>query len=280
MTLDMTTFGAMMGWLLVAVATASAGAGEQAMQSPTSITVSSVAPDKNEALARLVRTVREQADAFVFLSGGASNMSGEHQQQLISMFDALTRIAKSGRRLVVGDGGTEAGIMRAAGNARQASGNAFILIGVAPAREVPPRGKTPVDPHHSHIVAVDNPSLPATADAWGSETETMYWLFDQLAAGRPSVTIVANGGGITLNEVAANVDAGRSMIVIEGSGRAADALASLVKKTKPAADLVELRARAEKANLARRPELYRFVPLSAGATGLRDALQLSLSSRK
>lgn len=275
---DIRTFGAMMGSLLFALPPA--GAGEQAMQSPTSITVSSVAPDSNEALARLVATVREQADTFVFLCGGASNISDEHQRQLLAMFDALTRIAKSGRRLAVGDGGTEAGIMRAAGKARQASGNAFLLIGVPPAREVPPRGKTPVDPHHSHIVAVDNPSVPATGDAWGSETETMYWLFDRLAAGRPSVAVVANGGGITLNEVAANVSAGRTMIVIEGSGRAADALASLVKKTKPAADLVELRARAEKANLARRPELYRFVPLRAGATGLRDALQLSLAPRK
>ena len=59
----------------------------------------------------------------------------------------------------------------------------------------------------------------------------MYWLFGALAEGRPSVAIVANGGGITLNEVESNVRAGRRIILIEGSGRAADALVSLVRKT-------------------------------------------------
>jgi hypothetical protein len=272
---DMRTFGAMVGGLPLVFPSAGAGASDQA-QSQASLTVSSVAPDKNDALSRLVTTVREQADTFVFLSGGASNLSEEHQRQLFAMFDALGQITRSGRRLAVGDGGTQAGIMRAAGDARAASGNAFLLIGVAPAKEIPPRGKTPIDPHHSHIVAVDNPSVAKDNDAWGSETETMYWLFDRLADGRPSVTVVANGGGITLSEVAANVDAGRRMIVIEGSGRAADALASLLKKTQPAAALADLRARAEKANLSRRPELYRFVPLSAGADGLHAALMQAL----
>ena len=84
-------------------------------------------------------------------------MSEDHQRQLLAMFDALTLVAKTGRRIAVGDGGTQAGIMEAAGLARRASGNAFPLIGVAPAREIQPRGKTPVDPNHSHVVAVDNP---------------------------------------------------------------------------------------------------------------------------
>jgi TRPM family ion channel len=262
---------------LVLLAIAGPRATEQATTVPITLNISSVAPDRNDALSRLVTTVREEAQAFVFLSGGASNMSDEHQRQLFAMFAALGQIAKGGLRVAVGDGGTQAGIMRAAGDARQASGNAFLLIGVAPAKEIPPRGKTPIDPHHSHIVSVDNPSVPKDSDAWGSETETMYWLFDRLAAGRPSVTVVANGGGIVLHEVAANVNAGRTMIVIEGSGRAADALASLVKKTEPAADVTELRATAAKADLARRPDLYRFVPLSAGAAGLRAALTKALT---
>ena len=108
----------------------------------------------------------------------------------------------------------------------------------------------------------------------------MYWLFDRLAAGRPSVTVVANGGGITLNEVAANVKAGRTMILIEGSGRAADALVSLVKKTMPATDDVkQLRARAEAATLTQRPELFLIVSLREGASGLRAALTAALDRR-
>jgi SLOG in TRPM, prokaryote len=247
---------------------------------PRVLTVSSVALDTNGQLLALISEIRSQADAFVFLSGGASQMSADHQRQLLAMLDALALLARSGRRIAVGDGGTQAGIMEAAGQARRSSATGFPLIGVAPAGEIPPRGMTPIDPNHSHIVAVDNPSA-AAQDAWGSETETMYWLFAKLAQGRPSVTIVANGGGITLTEVDTNVRAGRRMILIEGSGRAADALVSLLRDTRPSdADVTNLRERAEKDGLTRRPELFHIVPLRAGAAGLQDALTAALGPTK
>ena len=264
----------------IAPATPSGAQGRTGLPRPRMLEVSSVAPEKNPRLASLIADIRAQADAFVFLSGGASKMREDHQRQLLAMFEALPLVSKSGRRIAVGDGGTQAGIMEAAGLARRASGNAFPLIGVAPAREIPPRGKTPIDPNHSHLVAVDNPSAPA-GDSWGSETDTMYWLFAKLAAGRPSVTIVANGGGITLNEVDANVRAGRRMIVIEGSGRAADALVSLVRKTQVSdPEVISLRERAERAGLTRRPELFRIVPREGGAASLRDAITAALGEAR
>ena len=172
-------------------------AAQTTAREPRIIRASSASPETNAQLSALVTSVRKEADAFVFLSGGASKMGEDHQRQLLAMFDALSLLSKAGHRFAVGDGGTKAGIMEAAGLVRKAGGFAFPLIGVAPAAEIPPRGTTPVDPNHSHIVAVDNPAAPA-GDAWGSETGTMYWLFASLAPGRPSVTIVANGGGITL----------------------------------------------------------------------------------
>jgi hypothetical protein len=247
---------------------------------PPVLEISSVAPEKNTQLSSLIADIRSQADVFVFLSGGASRMREDHQRQLLAMFEALALVAKAGRRIAVGDGGTQAGIMEAAGHARRASGNAFPLIGVAPAREIPPRGKTPADPNHSHVVAVDNPSAPAK-DSWGSETETMYWLFAALAESRPSVTIVANGGGITLTEVEFNVRAERPMILIEGSGRAADALVSLLRK-RPVSDpeIVSLGEKADKATLTRRPELFTVVSLQEGAPGLRDAILAALGRNR
>ena len=108
----------------------------------------------------------------------------------------------------------------------------------------------------------------------------MYWLFAKLAEGRPSVTIVANGGGITLTEVESNVRAGRPIILIEGSGRAADALVSLLQKTQVSdAEIINLRERAEKVGLTRRPELFRIVPLHAGAPSLRDAIAAVIGGR-
>lgn len=255
-------------------------AAQTTAREPRFIRASSTAPDANVQLSALVTDVRKGADAFVFLSGGASKMREDQQRQLLAMFDALSLLTKAGHRLAVGDGGTKAGIMEAAGLARKASGFAFPLIGLAPAAEIPPRGTTPVDPNHSHIVAVDNPAA-SSGDAWGSETDTMYWLFAKLAEGRPSVTIVANGGGITLAEVEANVRAGRRMILIEGSGRAADALVSLLRKTTPAdVEVKALRERAQKATLIRRPELFQVVKMQAGATGLRDAIVAAIGRTK
>jgi len=247
---------------------------------PRVIEVSSVALEKNARVLSLIAEIRGQADAFVFLSGGASRMREDHQRALLAMFEALTLVAKDGRRIAVGDGGTQAGIMEAAGRARRASGNAFALIGVAPAPEIQPRGTTPLDPNHSHVVAVDDPSAPAH-DSWGSETGAMYWLFAKLTEGRPSVTIVANGGGITLKEVESNVRAGRRMILIEGSGRAADALVSLLRRAKVTdADVVSLRDSAEKATLTRRPELFTIVSLQGGASSLRDAITAAIGGTR
>ena len=208
----------------------------------------------------------------MFLAGGASKMREDQQRQLLALFDALSLLTKGGQRIAVGDGGTQTGIMEAAGRARRASGGAFPLIGVAPAAEIPPRGRTPIDPNHSHIVAVDNPEAPAQ-NAWGSETGTMYWFFAKLTEGRPSVTIVANGGGITLTEVDANVNAGAAHDPDRGkwaSRRRARLIVERNEALEP--EVRDLRERAEKANLTRRPELFRILPLQAAAAGLRDAI--------
>jgi hypothetical protein len=239
------------------------------------LTISSVAPD-DESTLTLIREVRTLADCFIFLSGGAGNMAEHHRQALLSMFDALRMLAGSGYRIAVGDGGTQAGIMEAAGHVRRASRNAFPLIGVTPAAEVPPLGNTPLDPHHSHLIAVRTP--PASGSlSWGSETATMYWLFERLAEGRPSVTIVANGGNTALSEVDANIQARRRMIVVEGSGRAADAIVSLLRGADSADS--QLSARARELGVTRRPELFRLVPLGAGPDGLRAAIVEAFEQR-
>jgi hypothetical protein len=238
---------------------------------PVLVQTSSVDPTRQADLTPLIDEIRSRADAFVFLCGGASTMPTGLERRLAKMLDALGMVAKQ-TRIAVGDGGTHAGIMRAAGQARETSGSTFALIGVAPAAKIPPIGATKVDPNHTHIVAVRSVDARKPG-SWGSETETMYWLFGRLAEGRPSVTVVANGGSIVLKEVEANVRAGRPMILVEGSGRAADAIVSLLRGTTPIdQDVARLRKTAESRGLVARSELYRVVPLSAGAAGLRDAI--------
>jgi SLOG in TRPM, prokaryote len=233
--------------------------------------VSSAHRETDARLANLIEEVRRQADSFVFLMGGASDMDTSRHRQALDMLGALTALARDGYRLAVGDGGTHAGIMEAAGLARRASGNRFLLVGVAPAIDVPPHGATPLDPNHSHIVTVAHPSV-TQPDAWGSETETMYWLFARMSEGRPSVAVLVNGGDIALKEVLANVTAGRPTFVLDGSGRAADAIARLVKGEALADEVAELGVRAQAMGVFARPTLFRVLPLSAGADGLRHAI--------
>ncbi len=241
---------------------------------------------------QLVEDVRRRADAFVFLCGGASGMARQSKQGLLALLSALSTVGDFGLRIAVGDGGTQAGIMEAAGLARRASGRPFPLIGVSPALEILPLGapgRTPVDPNHTHIVAVDNPEWVArrrkegwTPDLgyWGSETDTMYALFARLAEGKPSVTLVANGGTIALDEVAQNVRASRRMIVVAGSGRAADALVSSLRGTSPTDDeMHELRERVDREGLTARPELLHVFDLDAGPGALTQLLERILVAR-
>lgn len=267
-----------LGATLLFVAQSLLGAqSETGASEPRIIDASNESPETNPVLSALVTDVRQQADAFVFLSGGASAMSLEQQDALVRTLGGLRLLAESGRRFAVGDGGTRAGIMESAGRVRRETTPAFPLIGVAPAAQIPPTGKTPIDPNHSHLVSVRDPS-GSTKGAWGSETNTMYWLFAKLAEGRPSVTIVANGGSVVLKEIDANIRAGRQMILLKGSGRAVDAVVSLLEDVIPSdAEVLKLRKAVAASNLTRSPELFRIVPLQAGAEGLRDALIAALA---
>jgi len=181
---------------LVCTVTDSQAQRQPANGAPTIIRISAEQVATSPEVRQLVEDIRRQADAFIFLSGGASRMSEESSRKLLDLFAALSTLSDRGLRIAVGDGGTKAGIMEAAGVSRRVSGHAFALIGVSPAPEVLPLGapeRTPVDPNHTHIVAVDNPGWVDrkrkdgwTPDQgyWGSETETMYALFARMAEGK------------------------------------------------------------------------------------------------
>jgi hypothetical protein len=237
----------------------------------------------------LVAEFRSAADAFIFLSGGASKMPASAKRRLVKLLDALVVLAATDLRFAVGDGGTKAGLMEAAGRARRRSGDGFLLLGVAPAPEILPigrKGRTPIEPRHSHLVAIDNPDWTRRkrkggwrpADGyWGAEVAPMYALFARLARGRRAVTIVANGGSVTLQEVRRNIRQRRPMIVIAGSGRAADAIVSVLRRTPIAQADDGLRAAAEKLDLARHRHLFAIFPLRLGPRRLAQVVARHLS---
>jgi hypothetical protein len=240
-------------------------------------------------LLQLIDDVRAGTDACIFVCGAASNVDQRTRGRLIALFDALAILAARGLRFVVGDGGTNTGVMEAAGIARSRARPPFVLLGVAPAAELlathGPMNAL-IEPNHTHVVAVHNPGwadsrrhdgwLPSHG-FWGAELEIMRDLFARLSESRPSVAIIASGGRAALEEVRMHLDSGRKLVIVAGSGRAADALAAIVRGTRPRDDEV---AQLMDIAIARRTlsvvELCEVFDIAEGAEALADRLGQSL----
>jgi len=156
--------------------------------------------------------------------GGADGMSA---RDLATVAEALGRIAPvlDGWNAAVVDGGTDSGVMRVAGQVREATGSRFPLVGVAaegtvasPGQE-PRRGSSQLESRHTHLIIVPG-------DRWGDESPWLSRVAAVIAGGRPSVTLVSNGGDITYADIERSLDAGRPVIVLAGTGRTADAIAA------------------------------------------------------
>jgi hypothetical protein len=161
---------------------------------------------------------------LLFICGGAENMPPEILNPLVNLFAEVGRLVRDDSITVI-DGGTEAGVMRLMGQALRQAGAAVTHIGILPAQAAVDdngtRGEDILDPNHNYFVLVEG-------NEWGDETEVMYRLGDYLAADIPSIAVLINGGGIALQEIEKNVEQGREIVVITGSGRLADEIAEAV----------------------------------------------------
>lgn len=157
--------------------------------------------------------------------GGAGGMDGPTMAALESIFsDAVLPVLDAHGALAL-DGGTDSGVMRLIGRARAARGAGFPLVGVAAAGTVAVPGETPavadpaeLEPNHTLFLLVPG-------DEWGAEAPWIEEVATVLAGDRPSVTILVNGGRIAYDDVAASLRRGRPVVVAQGSGRTADAIA-------------------------------------------------------
>jgi hypothetical protein len=252
---------------------------------PVLIRVTSGRLHVSPQIQQLIDDVRSAADAFIFLIGGASNMDDAVRRPLEDLLRALSILSDRGVRIAVGDGGTMAGVMEAAGLARIHARRRFPLIGVAPAAEVTVTGepgKTPLDPHHSHIVVVDNLAWTEARrrqgpledqHRWGSETDAMFELFEPLCRDLPSVAIAMNGGSIAIDEMQRHIEVSRKIILVAGSGRMTDAFVSVLRDTPPQdeesgrlADIVRSKG------LASRRDLFEVFDISNGPERLADTI--------
>jgi hypothetical protein len=169
----------------------------------------------------------------LFVSGGADALDAATSARIGAIVrDGVARFAQD-RGVTVFDGGTDAGVMRLLGEARQAAGYGFPLVGVAPAGRVrlpgDDRGEeaTELHPGHSHFVLVEG-------DTWGDESGTIVKLTRAVAGfgAAPMAGVLINGGRVALHDVYLATARGRypiPILVIDGSGRSADQIAAAAR---------------------------------------------------
>ena len=172
----------------------------------------------------------------LLLVGGADGfdrdtpLQSEQRNRLLQLFGrGLLRAADAAGATVV-DGGTNAGVMAVLGTAARSQPRPVVLVGVAPAGKVlrPDEtspgadSRTPLEPNHTHFVLVPG-------SQWGEEAPWLAHLATVVAGDEGSATVCVNGGEIALADVRHSVEARRPVVVLDGSGRTADALAAAVR---------------------------------------------------
>lgn len=166
---------------------------------------------------------------MIVLVGGAGGLDEQDAERLRTLVaDGLVRTAIRCGAVAV-DGGTLSGVMRLLGEAHHAAAAGTPLIGVAAAGTVvvpgepPPSSEVaPLEPHHTHFVLVPG-------DEWGAEAAWIADVAATIAGGKPSVTVLVNGGEIAYDDVERSAAAGRPVITLAGSGRTADQLAAALR---------------------------------------------------
>ena len=165
--------------------------------------------------------VGPRPSSAIALIGGADHLAEADQEALDRLFDTLVAFLDRTATAVV-DGGTDSGVMRLIGHAREARHASFRLVGVAPRGALDRRTRDGAEirlaPGHPEIFLVPG-------SQFGDETEWLFAAADDLAGGA-APTIVVNGGRLTHEEALLRLAADRLVVTVAGSGRAADELAA------------------------------------------------------
>lgn len=174
----------------------------------------------------------KQAAPTIFVTGGASYMNEEDIRRTRSIIESLVQFAHNEGAIIV-DGGTESGVMQMVGDARSQHGYQFPLIGVSPLGKISypghdnPQAEGHLEDSHSHFVLVDG-------DDWGAESEMIVGLTKAVSGQGlyPAIGVLINGGKIARQEVYLAVAKEIPMLILEGSGRLADEIATAFKTGK------------------------------------------------
>lgn len=172
------------------------------------------------------------------LIGGAGNLDEVTASRLQRLFqEAIAPLAESLNLLVI-DGGTDAGIIRLIGQARQAVNGQFDLLGIAPIGKVQlPHAswkgsrESALNPdwaqghelekNHTHFILVPGQN-------WGAESAWLARFAELLSGTAPSAVVLINGGSISFVDLQESLKLGHPAVVVAGSGRLANKIADAI----------------------------------------------------
>jgi TRPM family ion channel len=177
-----------------------------------------------DELPSAVRELEVDGRPALVVVGGADGMSRDDLRRVDPIFrDVLAPLAERLDATVI-DGGTDTGVMSLMGIARGDGGWAFPLVGVVVDELAASSADEAVElePNHTHFVLVPG-------SQWGEEAPWLASVATVVAGSDGSVTVLVNGGEISYADVRHSLDAGRHVVVLDGSGRTADALAAAVR---------------------------------------------------
>lgn len=199
----------------------------------------------NQALCALPNDIEELEQALtqmglidrpvIVLIGG--HIFAEHVNITNQAIEVIAKTAEALDAAVI-CGGTDVGVMASIGKARGRNGYQFPLIGISPEGSVTwPEGprnasllplggeREQLESHHSHFILVPG-------NQFGDETKWIVRAASMIARGRyKSLMILANGGKVSQMDVEEGLQADRPLIVLSGTGRLADELASRPTKS-------------------------------------------------
>lgn len=186
--------------------------------------------ERHEDLPRVLLEMDLASPRPVLVSvGGAGGMAPETRQAISGFLTQHLVPLLDQCRVAVVDGGTDSGMMRAMGQARQALAARFPLIGVAAEGTViisaDPQlagDLAPLEPNHTHTVLVPGRS-------WGDESPWLSNVASVLSGNAPSVTLLMNGGEVSFEDAARSLESSRPLLVLAGTGRTADAIAEAAR---------------------------------------------------
>jgi len=195
---------------------------------PTGRVAQAVAVDDRAGLQDAIAALGLQGSRPVLvIVGGAGNLEPDDYARLENLFEESLAPLAEELGMVVVDGGTDVGVMQLMGRARAKLGATFPLVGVMPFEKARiPQNPSPqakaLEPNHTHFILVPG-------SEWGDESPWIAGVATALSGKSPSATILLNGGNASIVDVRASIADCRPVVVIAGTGRLADELATAIR---------------------------------------------------